>query len=157
VICDVCGFKASKTEQIEWHHPDNIDSGPKNKRNPVYYNTPDLKPLYANCHSLEHRTGGRLLEMCGQWHRRLPGNQKYKDPGLIFSNNCPETYRVQKTYYLKWHLTSSDQYKCQKCGVVHWGKDKKLLSLELHHVDRNHTNSQIDNLELLCPNCHRLY
>lgn len=113
--------------------------------------------MCANCHSLEHRTGERLLNMCGKWHKRLPpnANREFKDPNDIFSSNCSKNYTMQKNYYLKWHLKSPIDYKCQACGVIYWGNDKKLLSLELHHKDGEHKNSQLSNLELLCPNCHR--
>jgi hypothetical protein len=153
--CPECGFQASKPQQIELHHPTTIIPGPKNSRNVSYYNTQDIQPKCANCHSLEHRTGEHLQNKCGKWHIRLPGNQKYKNPANIFCTHSTDTYRVQKNYYLKWYLTSPNQYKCSKCGVSTWGEKNKLLSLELHRKDRNHLNSLINNLELLCPNCHR--
>jgi protein-arginine kinase activator protein McsA len=101
---------------------------------------------------------------------QVVANIRYKNPDLIFCDNCPENFRVQKLYFLKGHLTSPDQYKCQQykcqqCGVSHWPagnegaigevQEKKLLSLELHHKDSNQKNSLISNLALLCPNCHR--
>ncbi len=155
IVCPVCNFEATIPQQIELHHPDDIDKGPKSKRNPIYYQTQDLQPMCANCHSLEHRTGEHLLKSCGAWQIKKPVNLIHKDPNLIFSDNCLQNYRIQKNYYLKWYFTNSDQYNCNDCGVTYWGKDKKLLSLELHHKDRNHKNSQISNLTLLCPNCHR--
>jgi len=30
------------------------------------------------------------------------------------------------------------------------------IPLELHHIDGNQTNVSLDNLQLLCPNCHTL-
>lgn len=155
LICSKCGFKAINERQIELHHSNQLNIGSKNKRNKVYYTTKNLIVLCANCHSLEHRSGEHLLNMCGQWRRKIPGNQKYKNPGDIFSSKCFESYRLQKVYYLKWYLKNSKDYKCSKCKVVYWGKDNEILSLELHHKDRSHVNSQIENLELLCPNCHR--
>jgi hypothetical protein len=153
--CPECGFQASKPQQIELHHPVNITPGPKNSRTVEYYNTQNIEPKCTNCHSLEHRTGEILQNNCGKWHIKLPGNQKHKNPDDIFFNNCTDTFRVQKNYYLKWHLTSPNQYKCFKCGVSTWGKENNLLSLEFHHKDGKHSNSLISNLELLCPNCHR--
>jgi hypothetical protein len=44
--------------------------------------------------------------------------------------------------------------KCEKCGISNWqGED---LPLELHHIDGNRFNNNIDNLQILCPNCHSL-
>lgn len=41
--------------------------------------------------------------------------------------------------------------KCQRCG---YDKHKKILGI--HHKDRNRRNNKLDNLEVLCPNCHSL-
>lgn len=43
---------------------------------------------------------------------------------------------------------------CEICGVSIWNGVK--LPLELHHVDRNHFNNSLDNLQILCPNCHSI-
>lgn len=45
-------------------------------------------------------------------------------------------------------------HKCEKCGLTEWLD--KLIPLELHHKDGNHFNNNLDNLSLLCPNCHAL-
>ena len=43
-------------------------------------------------------------------------------------------------------------YKCEKCGIQDWCEEK--ISLELNHIDGDRYNHSIENLELLCPNCH---
>ena len=46
----------------------------------------------------------------------------------------------------------SKENKCEICDASTWlGKP---LKLELHHVDGNRNNNLIDNIQLLCPNCH---
>jgi len=42
--------------------------------------------------------------------------------------------------------------KCYECGLTEWRGDK--ISLELHHIDENHSNNSVDNLTIVCPNCH---
>lgn len=44
------------------------------------------------------------------------------------------------------------EYKCECCGLTEWRG--KPIPLELHHKDGNHDNNKLDNLEILCPNCH---
>lgn len=44
--------------------------------------------------------------------------------------------------------------KCEICGAHIWNGVE--LSLELHHIDGNHFNNDLDNLQILCPNCHSL-
>jgi hypothetical protein len=42
--------------------------------------------------------------------------------------------------------------KCEICKINNWnGKD---ITLELHHIDGNRGNNRIENLSILCPNCH---
>lgn len=44
--------------------------------------------------------------------------------------------------------------KCELCGVSIWRGVQ--LPLELHHKDGNHYNNNLDNLQILCPNCHSI-
>lgn len=44
--------------------------------------------------------------------------------------------------------------KCQNCNLNEWMGQQ--IPLELHHKDENHSNNNLSNLELLCPNCHSL-
>lgn len=41
--------------------------------------------------------------------------------------------------------------ECQKCG---YDTEKKILGV--HHIDRNRNNNEMNNLMVLCPNCHSL-
>ena len=42
--------------------------------------------------------------------------------------------------------------KCECCGLSEWMG--KPIPLELHHKDFNHHNNNLDNLQILCSNCH---
>ena len=42
--------------------------------------------------------------------------------------------------------------KCAICGLTEWRN--KPITLQLHHIDGNPNNNSLDNLQLLCPNCH---
>lgn len=57
---------------------------------------------------------------------------------------------------LKWRLIEEGykEFKCECCGLSTWlGKE---IPLELHHKDGDNQNNELENLELLCPNCHSL-
>ena len=63
---------------------------------------------------------------------------------------------VVKSHILKQKLIRDGikEDKCELCGVSEWQGVK--LPLELHHKDGNHYNNDIDNLAILCPNCHSI-
>ena len=42
--------------------------------------------------------------------------------------------------------------KCECCGLSEWMG--KPIPLELHHKDFNHYNNSLNNLQILCSNCH---
>ena len=43
--------------------------------------------------------------------------------------------------------------KCESCGISNiW--NNKPLSMQLDHKDGDHCNHNLDNLQILCPNCH---
>lgn len=46
------------------------------------------------------------------------------------------------------------QYRCEgkDCGISDWRCNR--IGLELNHIDGNGRNHSLENLELLCPNCH---
>lgn len=49
-------------------------------------------------------------------------------------------------------LTNLRGHKCEKCLNEFWNDVK--IPLEIHHKDGNNLNNELDNLQLLCPNCH---
>ena len=42
--------------------------------------------------------------------------------------------------------------KCENCGAEEWLGQP--INLEVHHIDGDHYNNELSNLQLLCPNCH---
>lgn len=57
-----------------------------------------------------------------------------------------------KIKFLKKHLIKLKGNKCEKCNNEKWFDN--VITLEVHHKDGNRTNNNLENLELLCPNCH---
>jgi len=62
-----------------------------------------------------------------------------------------------QSYKLKKRLFSAGlkKPKCEKCG---WNKKSKdgRLPLELDHINGDSRDNRINNLRILCPNCHSL-
>lgn len=60
------------------------------------------------------------------------------------------------SYILKQKLIRDGikEYKCELCGKTEWMGSP--IPLELHHKDGNHYNNDLNNIQILCPNCHSL-
>ena len=61
-----------------------------------------------------------------------------------------------KPYILKLKLFREGikEEKCELCGEYERFGIK--IPLEIHHVDCNHFNNNLDNIMILCPTCHSI-
>lgn len=53
---------------------------------------------------------------------------------------------------LKNYLLDIRERKCEVCGITEWMD--LPAPLDLDHKDGDPTNNDLDNLRLICPNCH---
>lgn len=68
----------------------------------------------------------------------------------ILVENCSYTNMTRlKKRILKAGLLKNE---CYICGISEW-QDKPLV-LQLDHINGNNRDNRIENLRLLCPNCH---
>ena len=58
------------------------------------------------------------------------------------------------SFKLKNKLFKSNikEKKCESCGLTEWMG--KPINLQLHHINGDNTDNRIENLQILCPNCH---
>lgn len=75
--------------------------------------------------------------------RKIPLND-------ILDGKCPQ-YQTNK---LRKRLISEGvkEHKCEICGIESWLGKK--LALELDHIDGDRYNNNLNNLRIICPNCH---
>lgn len=68
--------------------------------------------------------------------------------GIKYKLGRPRKDKVASERALKIRLLENRGIVCERCGY-----NKKEI-LHVHHKDRNRNNNDLENLELICPNCH---
>jgi len=75
--------------------------------------------------------------------------------GKGISKPLKDYENTKKPHHVKnklWTLGLKEK-KCEVCGLL--GEyNGKPLTLELHHIDGDRKNNSLENLQILCPNCH---
>ena len=62
--------------------------------------------------------------------------------------------RIQGNYIKKWLFKFKIKERiCEECGCDESWYNKPLV-LELHHVNGQPRDNRLENLQILCPNCH---
>ena len=68
--------------------------------------------------------------------------------GIKYKIGRPKKDKVEEIRSIKVRLLSIRGKKCERCGY------DRFEILQVHHKDRNTRNNLLENLELVCPNCH---
>lgn len=89
-----------------------------------------------------HGKGWNKLTHCSYGNTGLPLDQ-------FFTIHSSATTSKVRNRLLKNNLKEN---KCEECGISTW-KDKPIV-IQLHHINGNNTDNRIENLQMLCPNCH---
>ena len=105
--------------------------------------------------------------MCSKSFYIKPYRLKVSKSGLVFCcRKCKDRAQrliggltdIQPSHYgsgnrIKYRVLAFEHYphKCNCCGY-----DNNVDILEVHHIDNNHNNNDVSNLEILCPNCHTI-
>lgn len=87
--------------------------------------------------------------------KRTDDKRKYNSIEEYFTKNSTlGSYKI-KNIILKYNIKP---HKCEECGRSEWEHKGEFLPipLELHHMNGDNTDNTLDNLQLLCSNCHSL-
>lgn len=83
--------------------------------------------------------------------KRLGYKKRLEEYLIIYDKDTHVSTHVIRKRLIK---ESYKEHKCEMCGLTHW--KNSLIPLELHHIDGNRYNCLLENLQVICPNCHAL-
>lgn len=93
--------------------------------------------------------------VCRRKFKTKKGDPKEK---IVCSRGCSNTHFRTGTKHSGFKTGITTYRKlvkldcCNRCGYT---EEPRIL--QVHHKDRDRKNNKIENLEVLCPNCHRLH
>lgn len=96
--------------------------------------------------------GGNYIHAKKTLQRLNIDTSHWKGQGWNKGNQQKDWSKYTRAVHLKKHLIKLRGHKCERCNISKWFDS--LIVLELEHIDGDRTNNELDNLKLLCPNCH---
>lgn len=87
-------------------------------------------------------------------YSHFTGRARSYETNYIQASEYLDNTKKIKSSKLKEKLLKENliENKCAICGISMW--QDKHITLQLHHIDGNNENNSLENLQLLCPNCH---
>ena len=112
-----------------------------------------LKPEGSNPKTVRKKMdefGIDYSHFTGQRWNTNPSNPVYQ--GKYLPNLCEHSLLSTSNAKALVYKLGLKENKCEICGISEW--QGKPLVCELHHINGDSTDNRIENLQILCPNCH---
>ncbi len=90
----------------------------------------------------------------GSWHKAVQRGSIKPRSHLIPIEELLVKGRRTNRSHLKSRLISAGlkENRCEECGITSWLGSP--LSMQLHHVNGDGADNRLENIQLLCANCH---
>jgi 5-methylcytosine-specific restriction endonuclease McrA len=115
------------------------------------------KEHYNSCEAIKNKNSDGLKRAYKEKRKNcdhFDGKRGWSKGKLLYEKDEIFSYNNFSGEYIKkaiFHFYIFEN-KCYSCGIIKW--NDKDIPLEIHHLDGDCNNNDIDNLTILCPNCH---
>ncbi|MDO8569356.1 MAG: HNH endonuclease signature motif containing protein [bacterium] len=87
------------------------------------------------------------------WNKglKLPGRYLYSMTDLLIADSSYQSFKLKQRLF----HDGIKKPQCEECGWCEKSPDGRV-PLELDHINGNNRDNRLENLRVLCPNCHSL-
>ena len=105
----------------------------------------EKKYTCINCNSIISSRNTYCSQKCDIEHKKKLIYKRIENGDITFHHNTYKKYLIHKF-----------GNKCMNCGWSEIHPITNKVPIQLEHIDGDSNNNNLNNLKLLCPNCHSL-
>lgn len=138
--CDLCNKEFKSQRGLNAHQV-------SHKEGPRYSSRPKKeKQTFSckNCGTLSEITAQTTNQFCSS---KCSGEYQRKETNRLIEDGHVFSFETMRRYLMETDGT------CQECGIGDTYNGKPI-TLQCDHIDGDNDNHSLNNLRVLCPNCH---
>lgn len=112
---------------------------------------PAIKEKNSKGQRKAYQEGRRKSVWTDEHRQKSTESIRDKCAQAVFVENSKATNDTVRTLLFKHYGV---EHKCQNCSITEWQGVK--IPLELDHINGKSRDNRLENLRLLCPNCHSI-